>query len=115
MARRFRVRPGLNEIVLPEVGRIRSGVLLEGEHYAKFCPQYLVEILDSTPIIDEQRPLLVEPKELVEPVEESEESKDSPRVLTEDSSTDGSTFEDLRRAHRSKRRSGTRSDNIGMS
>jgi hypothetical protein len=105
----------LDEIVLPETGRVRAGVLLEGEHYARFCPQYLVEILDSTPVIDEQRPLLVEPKELVEPVKESEGDGGKTRVLVEEASPAGEvSFDDLRKARKSRRRSGTRSSDLGI-
>lgn len=49
MARRFVLRPGLQEAKLPGIGTITPGTILEGDQYRQYCPQQLVEVLDSTP------------------------------------------------------------------
>jgi len=47
MADRFRMRSGLSVVVLPGAGRVRSGQILEGEQYAKFCPSLLEPAPDA--------------------------------------------------------------------
>jgi len=105
MPRRFRMRPGLNEVVLPGGGKILSGTLLEGDQYARWCPQFLMELLDSRPVA-ESAPLLTEPVE----TPKFEEINKDVRVLEEvspDSSVSEDTlepsFDDLRSAQQNRR------------
>ncbi len=58
--RRFRRREGISDLALPGIGRVRSHHILEGDQWARYCPEFLVEILDSTPV--ESQPVLTEPR-----------------------------------------------------
>jgi len=44
---RFRVRSGLNYVVIPEVGRVVAGQILVGGEYLRHCPNLLERLLDA--------------------------------------------------------------------
>jgi hypothetical protein len=47
MMPRFRKRADLHYVVLPEVGRVVPGQILEGGEFARFCPHLLERILEA--------------------------------------------------------------------
>lgn len=73
--RRFQKRPELAFAVIPGIGRITAGQILEGDHLAKFVPSLLVEI-PAAPAA----PALVEPKPAPKPAPKASSPK-PPAVL----------------------------------
>lgn len=49
MARRYTRKPGLALCVIPGVGAVKEGQVLEGDQYARFCPGKLVEVTGAPP------------------------------------------------------------------
>lgn len=62
--RRFRARDDIGVFALPGVGRVKPGQMFEGAEWAQFAPQYLRELLDSTPTTTPGT-LLTEPSPVV--------------------------------------------------
>lgn len=65
--RKFVKKSSLPIVVIPELGRVRDGDVLEGDHYAKYVPQLLVEIF---PVVEVEAPKAEAPKKAVAKKEE---------------------------------------------
>lgn len=52
MARKFRCRSGVAYVVIPGLGKVNRGRVIEGDQYARLCPQLLEEVKasDSPPV-----------------------------------------------------------------
>jgi hypothetical protein len=73
--RRFKKRDNLNLVVLPGIGRLRNDQVLEGDEWARYCPQCLVEILDSTspPLVPLEAKAPLEKQELLLEIAKTDE------------------------------------------
>lgn len=64
---KFALKPGLSLALLPMAGKVAPGMILEGDQYRKFVPQFLVEVVDlgaATPAEPEKKsppPVIVPP------------------------------------------------------
>ena len=65
--RKFVKKSSLPIVVIPELGRVREGDVLEGDHYAKYVPQLLVEVF---PAVEAEQPKAEAPKKVVAKKEE---------------------------------------------
>jgi len=113
MPRRFRKRDDLHKVLLPGVGLVRDGRVLEGDEWSRYAPDSLVELLDSTPTGPKPK-LLVDapvvhkdPVDVAPPVLKAEaEPPKSEFLLTEEnpSEEDSSEKKPLRSFSSSRRR-----------
>lgn len=53
---RYIKNPAFTMVYVPGYGRVREGVILEGEHFASFCPTLLVPIPASLEVERRQGP-----------------------------------------------------------
>ncbi len=67
MGKRFVLRAGLHVAMIPGLGRVKQGFVVEGEQYARFVPSILTEILDSAPVAAPVATILVEPAPILPP------------------------------------------------
>lgn len=47
MAKSYVKNPSVSNVFLPGIGKLMDGRVLVGDEYAKFCPQFLVEVRDG--------------------------------------------------------------------